>query len=197
MSGVAFLDLKKAFDTVDHKLMLSKLSDLDVSYRVIRWFASYLENRTQVTKVSNTSSEPGELTCGVPQGSILGPLLFIVYINSLSSKLDDYACFLYADDTAIVTTGDELNSVARNLENALATSQQWMNDNKLTLNLTKTKVMFLGTTQKTQESTNTVIKCNGEVVDKVETFKYLGVMIDKNLRFSEHVEYTKKKPVHQ
>ena len=193
LSGVAFLDLKKAFDTVDHKLMLSKLSNLNISYRVIRWFASYLENRSQVTKISNITSEPGNLDCGVPQGSILGLLLFIIYIDSLPAKLGNYSCYLYTDDTAIVTTGDEVENVASNLENALTISHEWIPDNKLSLSLSKTKVMFLGTTHKTQEAADIVVKCNNEVVQKVNSFKYLGIMIDKNLKFSEHVDYTKKK----
>ncbi len=193
LSGVAFLDLKKAFDTVDHKIMLSKLSQLDVSYRVIRWFASYLEERTQVTKISNSVSEPGVLPCGVPQGSILGPLLFIIYIDSLSAKLNDFSCYLYADDTAIVTTGDGPETVSANLETALSIAHDWMNENKLSLNLSKTKVMFMGTSHKTQETAVIEVKCKGEVVSKVNTFKYLGIMVDNNLKFGEHVEYTKKK----
>ena len=81
LSGVAFLDLKKAFDTVDYKLLLCKLSEMNISYPTIQWIDSYLSQRSQVTKVSHHTSLPGDLSCGVPQGSILGPLFFIVYIN--------------------------------------------------------------------------------------------------------------------
>ncbi len=193
LSGVAFLDLKKAFDTVDHKILLSKLSDLNISYRTIRWFDSYLGSRTQVTRIGNVTSEPGSLSCGVPQGSILGPLLFITYINSLPEALDGFNTFLYADDTAILTTGDSPEAIATNLNEALSKASDWMTMNKLSLNVSKTKCMFMGTAQRLYNADFPEISCNGEIVDRVESFKYLGIFLDNQLRFNIHADYVKCK----
>ncbi len=100
---------------------------------------------------------------------------------------------IYADNTAIVTTGDGPETVASNLETALVISHDWMNENKLSRNLSKTKVKFPGTSRKMQEASNIEVKCNGEIVSKTDCFKYLGIMVDKNLKFCDHIEYTKKK----
>ena len=101
LSGVLFLDLKKAFDTVDHDVVISILSKLNMSNSVLQWFISYLSPRHQITRVEGIDSLYGNVVCGVPQGSILGPLLFVLYINQLPTVLSS-DCFLYADDTAIV-----------------------------------------------------------------------------------------------
>ena len=95
---MAFLDPCKAFDTVNHNILLSKLSDCNIAYSTISWIRSYLDERSQITKVSHTTSLPSELKCGVLQGSILGPLFFITYINSLPEAIENESTFLYADD---------------------------------------------------------------------------------------------------
>ena len=102
-TGVVFLDLKKAFDTVHHKVLLNKLQNIGVQGSELNWFESYLSNRQQVTKIGDFTSNPGFVNFGVQQGSILGPLLFTLYINSLSSVItnNNAKVTLYADDTAI------------------------------------------------------------------------------------------------
>ncbi len=193
LSGVAFLDLKKAFDTVDHRILLSKLSDLNISYRSIRWFDSYLSERTQVTKVGKCESDSGSLSCGVPQGSIMGPLLFITYINSLPEALDGFMTFLYADDTAILTTANNIDQISSNLDNALHLSADWMKSIKLSLNVAKTKCMLIGTSQRLNNAVIPDVKCNGSTIERVDSFKYLGVYLDKNLKFNVHADYVRRK----
>ena len=138
-------------------------------------------------------SNPGSLSCGVPQGSILGPLLFITYINSLPDALDGFSTYLYADDTAILTTGDTPEIITDNLNTALSRASDWMNSNKLSLNVSKTKCMYLGTNQRLSRAEFPIVKCNGETVDKVDSFKYLGVYLDNQLHFNIHADYVKRK----
>ncbi len=140
--GVLFLDLRKAFDTVDHRILVSKLSHLGLSNSTLYWLESYLYGRTQVTSVNNCYSKPGIVECGVPQGSILGPLLFILYVNSLPSVLQESSVYLYADDTAIAVSGNNSDDIVNNLKDELTKANNWLCEHKLSLNLSKTKLMF-------------------------------------------------------
>ena len=166
---------------------------MNLSYRTIQWIDSYLRTRSQVTKVSNHTSLPGDLSCGVPQGSILGPLFFIAYINSLPQAISNSKVFLYADDTAIVTTGRDVLDINDKLTTALTEASNWMYDNKLSLNLSKTKCMFIGTAQRLSNIAIPPVVCKGEIIESVTKFKYLGIIIDRHLKFDEHVKYLKGK----
>ena len=103
VNGVLFLDLKKAFDTVDHAILLTKLRYYGVETASINWFTSYLENRQQVCYANDITASIDYVTCGVPQGSILGPLLFLIYINDISKCLDYGVARLFADDTNLIS----------------------------------------------------------------------------------------------
>ncbi len=144
-SGVLFLDLSKAFDTVDHNIMLDKLQHLGFKAGITCWFRSYLTNRKQVTKIGNETSSPALITHGVPQGSILGLLMFSLYVNDLPESLHDCHVSLYADDTAIDVTDKDPNELKLKLEAVMQQVSSWYQKNKLSVNLQKSKFMLMGT----------------------------------------------------
>ena len=146
--GAVFLDLTKAFDTVDHGILMSKLSSVGVSPRSLEWFASYLRNRKQQTSCENNLSEALPVTFGVPQGSILGPLLFLVYINELPAVIEHSEVSLYADDTVLYCFSKEPHQLESKLNADLYNVAMWLKANKLTLNLTKIKSMLIGSNRK-------------------------------------------------
>jgi hypothetical protein len=115
INGVLFLDLCKAFDTVDHGILLSKLFIYGIQNKALDWFKSYLHNRTQYCRVNSGTSSTRNIRCGVPQGSNLGPLLFLLYVNDLPNCLDKSCPVMYADDTNLTVCSDSIN----NLEEAL------------------------------------------------------------------------------
>ena len=142
MVGLVLIDLQKAFDTVDHDILLEKLKAIGVSS--VAWFKSYLFDRSQCVEVNSVRSSFRSISCGVPQGSILGPLLFLIYINDMSAS-DGCRLALYADDSALIFSHSDPTIIASRLSEELASCRRWLIDNKLSLHVGKTECILLGT----------------------------------------------------
>ena len=193
INGVIFLDLKKAFDTVDHQILLSKLNYYGIHGKSFKWFQSYLENRTQKCSVNGSLSNSYTLKCGVPQGTILGPLLFLLYINDLPNCLSNKPR-MYADDTHLTYAGSNLENVQFCLNEDLANVFNWLQANKLTLNMTKTEFMLIGSRQRLNTLTaSPTIRMTNTQVSQVTATKSLGVIIDDKLDWHSHIEKLTKK----
>ena len=143
LNGVIFLDLKKAFHTMDHSILLRKLEFYGGRSQTLAWFKSYLTGRKQKTLVAGELSDFCSLTCGIPQGSILGPLLFILYINDLPSRGMYSKARMYADDTILTFAAKDPDTLQVKMNSDLDTIQTWLKVNKLTLNVKKTKYMLI------------------------------------------------------
>ena len=142
--GVVFLDLSEAFDAVDYEILMSKLSSVGVSPRSLEWFSSYLSNRNQQTSCDNKLSEALPVTFGVPQGSILGPLAFLVYINELPAAIQHSEVSSYADDAVLYRFAKEPRELESKLNADLCNVALWLKANRLTLKLSKTKPILIG-----------------------------------------------------
>ena len=138
-----FLDFQKAFDTVDHGILLDKLYNYEIRCIVLGWSSSYLFNRFQIVSYNSCESEPNKTTCGVPKGSILSPLLFLLYINDLPMVSDLFIPISFADDTSLFCTGNKLNILVDNINLELRKVYTWVRANKLCLNIEKANCMLL------------------------------------------------------
>jgi len=194
-----FCDLSKAFDTLDHTILLKKMKSFGFSDKTIDWFKNYLSNRKQYVVLDNTSSSFMSIKTGVPQGSILGPLLFLLYVNDLSSSTQA-KIISYADDTCLLTPislnnsnlsiETQTNSVNKKLDNLY----NWLSVNKLSLNIKKTKFMLFHFYQRElKEFQIPKLKINNNVIEKVDTFKFLGIHIDSTLSWHKHINETSNK----
>ncbi len=190
LTGVLFLDLKKAFDTVNHEILLHKLCKYGMSPNVVDWFRNYLTGHIQNTKVNNTLSDNAIVQCGVPQGSILGPLLFILYINDLLGEvINDCSISLYADDTALYYSNSSYVDLKVAIRDDIGSVSEWLRCNKLILNTKKTKFMIFGSKNKLREVHDAPIYINGDLIERVDCFEYLGVYLDETLSFDQHINY--------
>ncbi len=186
--GVLFLDLAKAFDTVDHRILELKLQALGFKASAVSWFSSYLTGCEQVTKIGDVFSSKKPISCSVPQGSILGPFLFLCYVNDLTVNLLHANCFLFADDTALIVRGRDPDRIERELNHELANISKWFDANKLAMNLKKMKVMHFRHCRNLRSNRDLHISLNNEIVESVHHFKYLGVILDVHLSFETHIE---------
>ena len=159
-----------------------------LSREAVVWFASYLQGRVQYTKVNGQIWGKREIKCGVPQGSILGPMLFLVYVNDLYRYLGECKTSLYADDTAVYCLSESFVDIVLSLRIEASNIVQWLRANKLTLNVSKTKFMVFGTKHKLENVADIPLHADGEVIERVHSFKYLGVILDETLSFEEHID---------
>ena len=185
-----FIDLKKAFDTIDHRILLNKLNHYGLRGKSNDWIKSYLESRKQYVKLENCESDYMKVVCGVPQGSILGPKLFILYINDMCNVSNILKFILFADDTNIFCSGNNLKKLSELISQELNKLRDWFSVNKLSLNVSKTNFMVFSNTRKVE---NVEITINNTAITRVNSTKFLGVIIDEKLNWKEQIKSVRAK----
>lgn len=178
------LDFSKAFDTVDHNILLNKLSLIGIRHAPWRWFQSYLRDRCQYVHVNNVSSPLLPITIGVPQGSILGPLLFLIYINDMCKSTSILRFIHFADDTTVFIRGNILRNLYCTMNRELCAIDAWLSANRLSLNLNKTSLMIFSNKN---TNTNCSINIRNINIEFVQQAKFLGILIDDKLKFKQHI----------
>jgi len=179
-----FIDLQKAFDTVNHDILLRKLEHYGIRGVALDWAKSYLTNRQQFVTVNEMNSDKRRIECGVPQGSVLGPKFFLIYINDISHISDLLKFILFADDTTILCSQDNINDLIKTANTELNKLCHWFSANKLSLNLTKTNYMLFSTKHLAINNEHTISMCNTDIA-RVDACKFLGVYIDDKLNWTK------------
>lgn len=195
LTAIISLDLSKAFDSIDHKLLLKKLSKLGLGENAVQWVESYLTNRKQITKFKKFKSTEEIVHSGIPQGSIVGPLLFLCYTNDFHEELTgECKTFAYADDTQMVIEATNLKQLTKKAEKVISLAQKWYQNNIMKNNIGKTEIIVINTTQKNERIKVTVEDegINVSITSK-PYIEILGVIIDNNLNWRKQVNKVKKK----
>ena len=186
-----FIDFSRAFDSIDHKILLNKLRLYGFDVNSVNFMSSYLDSRRQYTVVNGCRSNIDKVTYGIAQGSIVGPLIYILYANDVFQEVDDQnAMLMYADDTLLLSSGSDVDESIRNGQCMLDKVIAWCDSNKLTINVKKTKSMFINPKK---EVCNSNLQIHTENIDFVNSFEYLGIHIDHSLSMNNHVDSIYKK----
>jgi len=185
-----YLDLQKAFDTVNHDILIHKLSIYGIRGTTLTWFKNYLSNRKQFTVLADAKSDILNITCGVPQGSILGPLLFLIYVNDIQDCASEAKLKLFADDTNLFIFGKSFPEISTKSNSLLINLNKWFVANKLSLNIDKTCYSaFSNNPPNCNDYSQIDLKFNSVNIKKCESVKYLGVWIDDKLNWKVHIDY--------
>ena len=198
--GGIFLDISKAFDSVDHSILINKLEHYGIRGIALDWFKSYLSNRELYVSVDGSSSHKYILKYGVPQGSVLGPILFLIYINDVVNSSDKLAFSMFADDTALILKVD-CTQYDEQIRTELHKVMNWFDANMLLLNIDKTKYLYFGPEYNTIKALHSAVpdllykKCLDDSFNQPENndVKYLGVIFDNNLKFDKQIHSTSMK----
>uniref|UniRef100_A0A672GYN6 Reverse transcriptase domain-containing protein n=1 Tax=Salarias fasciatus TaxID=181472 RepID=A0A672GYN6_SALFA len=185
-----FIDLKKAFDTLNHKILLHKLELYGIRGVALQWVESYLTNGHQFVRLAENCSSFRCILCGVPQGSVLGPKFFILYINNICNVSKLMKLVLFADDTNIFLSDTNLQKLLNNVATEFGKLKSWFNKNKLSLNLSKTTLMIFGNKKINAE---TDILIDDITIERVKETKFLGVIIDEKLSRKAHIKHVQSK----
>ena len=180
-----FVDFQKAFDTVDHTILLNKLCHYGIRGKSNDWFKSYLFDRKQFVAINGFNSDLKDIKCGVPQGSVLGPLLFLIYINDLYTSIKFCKVHHFADDTNLLHFTDSVKSLNKSINYDLKQLVHWLNANKIALNMSKTELVFFKPRKK-QSDFDLNIKLARKSLYPTSSVKYLGIKIDSNLNWKDH-----------
>ena len=186
-----FIDLRKAFDTVNHEILLKKLDHVGIRGVAIEWFRSYLTNRKQFVYLNGESTALKDVTCGVPQGSVLGPLLFLIYINDLPNISNILQFYLFADDTNIYYEDKSLKNLETVINKELKKLYVWLIVNRLSLNLDKTNFLIFHPYNKPLIE-NITLKIQKKAINEKDNIKYLGIMIDSCLNWKAQIDKVSK-----
>lgn len=204
---IIFIDLTKAFDTIDHNILIKRLEMVGIRGNLLNWFKHYLQERKIRVRIGTKFSESREIHTGIPQGSILGPILYTIYVNPLFKNLKHSKIYMYADDTALVIANNNKEEAERLLQEDFNVLQRWIHDNKLIINDRKTKILCIKTPKRKDEPVhiqchnNTCLHngvrdnnmCNCPELVEVLKFKYLGMYVDNKFNWNVQVEDICKK----
>ena len=190
--AIVSIDLCKAFDTLDHDILIKKLSIYGIKGVALKLLESYLKDRQQYVSFMNTTSNINNITCGVPQGSVLGPLLFVLYINDLPNISNSFKPVLFADDTNLIFSDKSITALKTNIQRNLNKLFDWLNINKLSLNVSKSSLLLFNIRNK-----NNNVKLNVNINDikikQVTNLKFLGIIIDDKLDWKSQINYISTK----
>ena len=187
-----FIDLQKAFDTVNHRILLSKLEHYGIRGCALEWFRSYLPDRKQYVSVNGSNPNFLSFTCGVPQGSVLGPLLFLIYINDLPNASKKLTFYLFADDTNIYYESKDLFNLIKIVNKELRLVKKWLDANKLSLSIDKTNYIIFHSSSVNVPS-GSDIKIGKKHIKRVKFVKFLGLLLDEHLSWKYHLSELSKK----
>ena len=185
-----FIDLQKAFDVINHSRLIWKLQKYGIRGIANKWITSYLKNRKQYVQINETKSDLWDINCGVPQGSILGPLLFLLYINDLPKASNTLQSILFADDTTLFYSGKNLKEVIEVVNTELIKIKHWFDSNKLVLNVNKTNFILFNDRG---SNIDISLKIDRMEIQRVKETKFLGIIIDNELSWKPHIINTRNK----
>lgn len=193
-----FLDLKKAFDTVDIGILLTKLEFYGFRHSSLKWFKNYLSNRQQFVSIEGVNSCKKTIKFGVPQGSVIGPILFLLYINDLPNATNFFTN-LFADDTSFAKSNKNLSELIRETNIELSKAQDWFRSNRLSLNVSKTKYIIFCNNNMQLDKNICKLNIGGEIIERIgndcptKSFKFVGLLIDDQLKWNFHINHVQNK----
>ena len=189
-----FLDLSKGFDTLNIDILLLKLQKYGIIGNSLTWFKSYLTDRQQLVRTESNISQIKSVNIGVPQGTVLGPILFLLYVNDLPSIITDALLSMYADDSFLCSSAFSIKEACNKLNSCLIHVSNWFKENRLLINTSKSHFMVIGTQSRIKNINETItITLNEKPLDKITSTKLLGMIIDENLNFNQHIDFLIKK----